>query len=87
MHFSLPDAGAGPNSDTVEQILECTDLWSGSRDCSPGYCAQGSLCKMPIVAAKGTMQLFLEAYPRDRRLQLGFHTTKTCELLSRIQIH
>lgn len=29
---------------------------------------KGGLHKMLIVAAKGTMQLFLEVYPRGRRL-------------------
>lgn len=41
MQISLPDIEAGPDSDTVEQALECADLQSGIRDCSVSWCAQG----------------------------------------------
>lgn len=41
MQFFLPDTGARPNSDIVEQILERAELWSDTSDCSVSWCARG----------------------------------------------
>lgn len=71
MQFSLLSTGAGPNSDTVEQIPERTDLWSDSRRLQSLL-----VCRGQSVQDDGRCsRRHNAAVPGSRRLQLAFRTS------------